>query len=450
VQKSTLAETARLNDPGLSRTELTEHFKRVRDITELLCAPLTTEDYVVQPIEDVSPPKWHLAHTTWFFETMLLGRFKPGYRPFHPRYAFLFNSYYQSLGERWNRPQRGVLSRPTVAEVYKYREAVDESMVSLIEGAAERDWENLSRLLVLGLNHEQQHQELLVADMKYVLGANPLHPVYDTAVLRDYFKSNANGVAAKRSSAGGLGYVELPGGVYSIGHDQPGFCYDNEQPRHQVLLKDFALANRLVTNREYVEFIRDGGYSDFRHWLSDGWDVVKQRGWNAPLFWHEDDEELFEITLHGVEKLQLDQPVCHVSYYEAEAYASWAGKRLPTEHEWVVAARAHATPLEQANFMDAGPLQPRPETGDSHPEGIGQLLGDVWEWTRSAYLPYPGYRHEEGPLGEYNGKFMINQMVLRGGSCATPRDHFRVTYRNFFQPDKRWQFMGIRLADDRG
>ncbi|HXK59305.1 MAG TPA: ergothioneine biosynthesis protein EgtB [Acidobacteriota bacterium] len=428
----------------LERAQLAEYFQRVRHSSEALCAPLATEDYVVQPITDVSPPKWHLAHTTWFFETMFLQHRKAGYKVYHPQYAFLFNSYYQSLGDRWNRPQRGVLSRPTVAEVYEYRAAIDKSMTAFIDEIPEADWEDLSRLIVLAINHEQQHQELLVADIKYILGVNPLHPVYQARETAD---RQVQARSQKWTGVPAMNYVHFPGALYEIGHDSGGFCYDNEQPRHKVFLQDFLLADRLVTNAEYLEFVCDGGYSDFRHWLSDGWDAVQQNGWTSPIYWKQMDGEWYEITLQGLKPLEPDQPVCHVSYYEAEAFASWAGKRLPTEQEWEVAANASAKAIEDGNFLDSGLLQPKPLTpdGSSH---IQQLFGDVWEWTQSAYLPYPAYRHEQGPLGEYNGKFMINQMVLRGGSCATPKDHFRITYRNFFQPDKRWQFLGIRLADD--
>lgn len=447
MQELTPPIVAELKSPRIERSELAEYFKRVRRTTEALCAPLQTEDYVVQPIEDVSPPKWHLAHTTWFFETMFLQRFKSEYQVYHPQYAFLFNSYYQSLGERWNRPQRGVLSRPTVAEVYKYRAAVDESMLALIREIPEPDWEAISGLVVLAINHEQQHQELLAADIKYILGANPLHPVY--RARRTPGRQRGRDLAPNSALPDDLRYVQVPGGLYEIGYDEAGFCYDNEQPRHKVFLRDFLLADRLVTNREYLEFVNAGGYSDFRHWLSDGWNAVQQNGWTSPLFWKEIDGDWHEITLHGLVALQPDQPVCHVSYYEAEAYASWAEKRLPTEQEWEVAANIHAAGIESGNFMDSQLFQPRAIESEPVSGDIRQLFGDVWEWTQSAYLPYPGYRHEEGPLGEYNGKFMVNQMVLRGGSCATPRDHFRITYRNFFQPDKRAQFMGIRLADDR-
>jgi ergothioneine biosynthesis protein EgtB len=442
VQEATPTIAAQLNSSGLNRSELAEYFKRVRRTTEALCAPLATEDYVVQPIDDVSPPKWHLAHTTWFFETMFLERLKPDYRPYHPQYAFLFNSYYHSLGERWKRPERGVLSRPTVSEIYKYRAAIDQSMLALIDEIPEAGWEAVSRLIVLAINHEQQHQELLVADVKYILGANPLHPVYGA-------KSPTESAAKRNSRPNELRYIEIPGAVYDIGYHEAGFCYDNEQPPHKVLLQDFLLASRLVTNGEYLEFLRDGGYSDFRHWLSDGWEAVQQNGWTSPLFWKEIDGEWYETTLRGLPKLEPEQPVCHVSYYEAEAFASWAGKRLPTEQEWEVAANANSALIEGGNFLDSGLFQPKPLGAQTAPGAVSQLFGDVWEWTSSAYLPYPGYRHAEGPWGEYNGKFMVNQMVLRGGSCATPKDHFRITYRNFFQPDKRWQFMGIRLADDR-
>ncbi len=446
MQQVTPPIAAELKGSHPDRSELAGYFKRVRRTTEALCAPLATEDYVVQPIADVSPPKWHLAHTTWFFETMFLQRLKSGYQAYHPQYAFLFNSYYHSLGERWNRPQRGVLSRPSVSEVYKYRLAVDESMLALIDEISEPDWEAVSRLIVLAINHEQQHQELLVADIKYILGANPLHPVYRTTEVAGRL---ASGITPSSARPTDPRYVQIPGGLQEIGYDQAGFCYDNEQPRHRVFLQDFVLANRLVTNAEYLEFVRDGGYADFRHWLSDGWDAVEQNGWTSPLFWKQVEGDWYEITLRGLLKLQPDQPVCHVSYYEAEAFASWAGKRLPTEPEWEVAANANAEAVEEGNFLDSGLFQPAPLGSETSSVEVSQLFGDVWEWTQSAYLPYPGYRHEEGPLGEYNGKFMVNQMVLRGGSCATPKDHFRITYRNFFQPDKRWQFMGIRLANDR-
>jgi ergothioneine biosynthesis protein EgtB len=453
VQKVTPQITAELNSTGLDRSELAEYFKRIRRTTERLCAPLETEDCVVQPIEDVSPPKWHLAHTTWFFETMFLQPFKSEYQPHHPQYAFLFNSYYHSLGDRWNRPQRGVLSRPTVSEVHRYRTAVDDSMVALIAEIPERQWEEISRLIVLAINHEQQHQELLVADIKYILGSNPLHPVYSAKEAEDPARATGGQTGAEMSPNPAppteLRYLEIAGGLHEIGYDQAGFCYDNEQPRHQVFLRDFVLADRLVTNGEYLEFVSTGGYSDFRHWLSDGWNTVQQNGWTSPLYWKQIDGDWYEITLRGLVRLQPHQPVCHVSYYEAEAFASWAGKRLPTEPEWEVAANLNAARVGERNFLDSGLLQPRPSGSGTGPGEVRQLFGDVWEWTQSAYLPYPGYRHDEGPLGEYNGKFMINQMVLRGGSCATPQDHFRVTYRNFFQPDKRWQFMGIRLADDR-
>jgi len=447
VQELTPPIAAERKDSRLDRPELAGYFKRIRRTTEALCAPLATEDYVVQPIADVSPPKWHLAHTTWFFETMFLERLKSDYRVYHPQYAFLFNSYYQSLGDRWNRPQRGVLSRPTVSEVYKYRAAVDQSMLALIDEIPEPDWEAVSRLIVLAINHEQQHQELLVADMKYILGANPLHPVYRAKGAEAPVAGRSGGTNPAR--AGDLQYVQIPAGLKEIGFEGGGFCYDNEQPRHKVFLQDFLLANRLVTNSAYLEFVLDGGYSDYRHWLSDGWDAVERNGWTSPLFWKQVDGDWYEITLQGLLKLHPEQPVCHVSYYEAEAFASWAGKRLPTEQEWEVAANLNAAAVEDGNFLDSELFQPTP-LGPAPGSGqVSQLFGDVWEWTQSAYLPYPGYRHEEGPLGEYKGKFMVNQMVLRGGSCATPKDHFRITYRNFFQPDKRAQFMGIRLAHDR-
>ncbi len=423
----------------MQRTELTKYFMRVRQVSENICKPLEIEDYVVQPVPDVSPPKWHLGHTTWFYETVFLEKYVPEYEPFHPLYSFLFNSYYQSFGERWERPRRGVLTRPTVKEVYEYRSAVTGQMLELIETVDEKDWPEFSRLLVLALNHEQQHQELLLTDIKYILAVNPLFPVY---------QEPAAGEAQQHSAPIQGEWINFKGDVYEIGYRGDKFCYDNEQPVHRQHVKEFRLQNRLVTNEEYLEFINDGGYQDFRHWLSDGWDAIRINGWSSPLYWQKVEGAWHEITLGGLRKLNPTEPVCHVSYYEAEAYASWAGKRLPTEAEWEVAARVSKVTPEQGNFYDDRHFHPLSIRQSSQGNSLQQMLGDVWEWTGSAYLPYPGYRHAEGALGEYNGKFMVNQMVLRGGSCATSRDHARITYRNFFQPDKRWQFMGIRLADD--
>ena len=411
------------------------YFLKVREASEEICQPLQTEDFVVQPIEDVSPPKWHLGHTSWFYEAMFLERSLSDYQPFHPQYGFLFNSYYRTLGERWDRPRRGVLSRPSVKEVYEYRGAITQRMIDFIESVDEMQWDELEKLLLLALNHEQQHQELLVTDIKYILATNPLFPVY-----RQVQQTEQNDKVMPAT------FINVPGGLYGIGHKGAGFCYDNEQPHHQVNLNPFLIQNRLVTNAEYLEFIEAGGYQDFRHWLSDGWDTILKFGWKSPLHWIQLDGQWYEITLSGLRELRPAAPVCHVSYYEAEAYASWANKRLPTEIEWEVAANQYKVQAENGNFWEDLTYHPQPMKQNKH-DRLQQMLGDVWEWTGSSYLPYPGYRHDDGPLGEYNGKFMVNQLVLRGGSCATPRDHIRITYRNFFQPDKRWQFTGFRLAD---
>ncbi|MGQ9806173.1 MAG: ergothioneine biosynthesis protein EgtB [Chlorobiales bacterium] len=414
------------------RALLQTRFVETRKQTETICTPLEVEDYVVQPIVDVSPPKWHLGHTTWFFETFLLQQFNSQHKPQHPLYNFLFNSYYESVGERVIRQKRGDLSRPTVKEVYAYRNAITEEMLNLIETISEAEWRAFSAMLELGINHEQQHQELLLTDIKFILSQNPSKPTYCSAPRRKAIESKSK-------------MIEIKGGKHCIGYNGAGFCFDNEQPHHAVWIEDFKLQNRLVTNREYLEFILDGGYDDFRHWLSEGWACVKQEGWCAPLYWEQRDGDWVEYTLSGIEPLNLDAPVCHISYFEAEAFASWAGKRLPTEAEWEVATSI--TTVSSKNvFLESGFLHPQPP--DAAEATLYDLLGNVWEWTSSAYLPYPKYKHSSGAIGEYNGKFMSNQMVLRGGSVATPQSHIRATYRNFFHTDKRWQFSGIRLAED--
>jgi ergothioneine biosynthesis protein EgtB len=419
----------------VQRAEIQRAYLDVRQSTETLCQPLATEDYVVQPVAYVSPPKWHLGHTTWFFETFILQPYQPGYQPHHPLYNYLMNSYYQHAGARWARPKRGDLSRPTVQEIYAYRRATDDRMLQLIETVDAAQWQEMCDRLVLGLHHEQQHQELLVTDIKYILALNPLQPVYQAAVP-------LSPVATVPEAR----WVPFSGGTYEIGYQGEGFCFDNEQPVHCVSVPDFVLQDRLVTNGEYLAFIADGGYNDFRHWLSDGWDTVQREGWEAPLYWLQVDGVWHETTLAGVREVDLQAPLTHVSYYEADAYARWAQRRLPTEAEWEVAARLTGVSAAAGNFVEDRAFHPQPvsQTGGS----LAQMLGDVWEWTSSAYLPYPGYRPDAGALGEYNGKFMVNQMVLRGGSCATPRSHIRLTYRNFFHADERWQFTGIRLADD--
>ncbi len=384
---------------------------------------------------DVSPTKWHLAHTTWFFETFVLQQFCEGYAVFHPGYGYLFNSYYEAVGPRHPRPERGLVTRPTVAEVHAYREHVDGSMQALIEKAEAPLWSEIAPRVELGLNHEQQHQELILTDIKHVFSCNPLRPAY------------APGRPFAPRPAPALQWFTYQGGLFQIGHEGPGFAFDNEGPRHEVVLRTFRLSSRPVTNGEFLEFVEDGGYQNPQHWLSDGWATVRERGWRAPLYWQKVDDDWQIMTLAGMYPLERGVPVCHVSYYEAAAFAAWAGKRLATEAEWEVAARGlDDASGRAANFLDSGHLHPVPAS-DSE-TGPVQMFGDVWEWTQSPYTPYPGYRPLPGAVGEYNGKFMCNQLVLRGGSCATPPGHVRATYRNFFPPDARWQFSGFRLAED--
>jgi ergothioneine biosynthesis protein EgtB len=404
-------------------------YAAIRARTEALCAPLATDDYQVQSVIDTSPPKWHLAHVTWFFETFLLKPFLAGYQPLDARYEQIFNSYYNSVGPFHPRAQRHTLSRPTVEQVYEYRAHVDRHMADLIESCAREDARLMGKRLTLGLNHEQQHQELLLMDIKRNFFANPMYPIY-----------SANAPAASAESAP-MRWLDVPGGIREIGCGGGGFAFDNEQPRHKVFLRDFRLGSRAVTNAEYLEFIDAGGYERAELWLSDGWYAVRERAWNAPLYWLSLDGEWHEMTLSGLNVLEPAAPVCHVSYYEADAFARWRDARLPTEAEWEAAAGGE--PIE-GNFVESGAYHPRPAAGADD----RQWYGDVWEWTASAYSPYPGYRPLEGALGEYNGKFMASQYVLRGGCCATPVSHMRATYRNFFYPQDRWPFTGIRLACD--
>ncbi|HTR31260.1 MAG TPA: ergothioneine biosynthesis protein EgtB [Puia sp.] len=387
---------------------LLEQYRAVRAASEAICRPLQKEDYVVQPIVDVSPPKWHLGHITWFWEAFVLLPHQPGYRPFNPDYNYVFNSYYETIGARVVRTDRGNLSRPSVDEVYDYRRYVDEKMAALIGGGPDPA---LEQLIVLGLNHEQQHQELLYTDIKYILGHNPLFPAWSERDIDE------RGAPARRdpSKWGGPGYLTIPAGIYEIGYKGDGFCFDNELSRHKVWLDEFRIAAGLVTNREYLEFMEAGGYKNFSYWHAEGWDWVKNHGTGAPLYWHYIDANWHHYTMAGLRPLDPDQPLCHINYYEAAAYAAWKGCRLPTEWEWEAAS--------------------------------GRFdWGKRWEWTESAYLPYPGFKKAEGAIGEYNGKFMVSQMVLRGASVATPAGHSRTTYRNFFHPPLRWQFTGIRLA----
>lgn len=408
-------------------TRLLEAYPAVRRTTERLCEPLVSEDYVVQAMPDVSPTKWHLAHTSWFFETFLLRPHLRGYAPLNEAYHDLFNSYYQSVGLPFPRPERGHLSRPTVDEVYAYRAHVDKAMLALLEHLAKP----LVPVVELGLNHEQQHQELILTDLKYNLAVNPLRPAYHAPPRTD------------ASPPAPLHFLGFEGGLTEIGFAGPGFAFDNERPRHRVYLRPFRLASRPVTNGEYLEFVEAGGYRRWDLWLAEGWRVAHERGWPAPLYWERRDDAWWRYTLAGMQPLDTREPVVHVSYYEADAYARWRGVRLPTEQEWEHAA---ATQPALGTLMEDAVYEPRPAPNAG--EGLAQMLGDVWEWTQSAYTPYPGYRPLAGELGEYNGKFMVNQMVLRGASCATPRSHVRVSYRNFFPPDARWQFSGIRLAGD--
>lgn len=463
---------------------LAAHFLEVRHFTEQLAEGLAPEDMVVQSMPDVSPTKWHLAHTSWFFEQFLLMPFLEGYTPRNAVYLYLFNSYYHQAGERHCRDQRGYISRPTVAEVRAYRHHVDQAMLELIGTVDEASRDSVVPLLTLGLHHEQQHQELLLTDIKHVFSVNPLRPAY-----------RESGGRASGHEARALGWVGFEGGVHEIGHDGRGFAYDNEGPRHRQYLEPFALSDRLVTNGEYLEFIEDGGYRRPELWLSLGWATAQAQGWSEPFYWERREGRWQIFTLSGLRDLDPAEPVCHLNYFEADAYARWAGARLPTEAEWEVAART--VPIA-GNFVETGALhpvalaEPGVVAGDDVPAGtfrglatfgaaepaalralgaadpgalttpgattagtdggteagLLQLYGDLWEWTASPYTPYPGFRPAEGAVGEYNGKFMCNQYVLRGGSCATSWSHIRPTYRNFFPPDASWQFTGVRLARD--
>ncbi len=415
------------NPPDPGGRSLADRYLGVRGLTEELAAPLSPEDQTVQTMPDVSPTKWHRAHVSWFFETFLLESYLPGYRAYHPEYAYLFNSYYEAVGPRCPRPDRGHISRPGAEEVGRYRRYVDEHMERLLHKPLDG---RAAYLVELGLNHEQQHQELLLMDIKHVLAANPLEPVYTSAPARP--------VSAGRPAAG---WLEHSGGKVEIGHGTSDFAYDNEGPVHDVLLRPFALADRLVTCGEWVEFIEDGGYQRPELWLSDGWATVQDGCWSAPLYWQRDGDDgapWTVFTLGGRRPVDVAEPVCHVSYYEADAFASWSGTRLPTEFEWEAVAAGRAI---EGRFLD--PHDPHPRTQEP-----GSFFGDAWVWTASAYLPYPGFRPASGAVGEYNGKFMVNQHVLRGGSCVTPAGHTRPTYRNFFPASARWPFTGVRLARD--
>jgi ergothioneine biosynthesis protein EgtB len=421
----------RAQAPHLEPRAVLEAYRAVRRASEQLAAPLSPEDCTAQSMPDASPVKWHLAHTSWFFETFGLETTLRGYRSFEPQFRFLFNSYYNTVGDQYPRPERGLITRPGLEQVRDYRAHVDAAMQQLLAGDPSA---GILAVIELGLQHEQQHQELVLTDVKHLLATNPLRPVYRPRA------GDGDVPAAESAAPRWQRYAER---IATIGHDGHGFAFDNELPQHRVLVPEFELAGRPVTNGEYLEFVGDGGYVRPEHWLSDGWNEARQQGWRAPLYWEDRDGEWWTFTLAGMRCLAPDEPVVHLSFYEADAYARWAGARLPTEFEWEVAAGEVSV---QGNFADSGRLHPAPAVAAG--SGPQQLFGDVWEWTASAYAPYPGYRPAAGALGEYNGKFMCNQLVLRGGSCASPASHLRPTYRNFFPPTARWQFSGVRLARD--
>lgn len=414
-----------LDDWPAKRSTLAGRLHATRSLSLEIAAPLTLEDQAVQAMDDASPTKWHLAHTAWFFEELVLKHYLPGYRLFNESFAYCFNSYYESLGPRHPRPHRGLLTRPDAEEVQAYRAYVDENLNALL--AAEAPDEALA-LIEIGINHEQQHQELMLTDVLALFAANPLRPVYKKTTP-----------AAPQTAGAGF-WRQVQGGLYEIGHRGHGFAYDNEGPAHKVLLQGFRIFSREVTNGEWIAFIEAGGYSDPSLWLSDGWATVQREGWTAPGYWELKDEAWHRMTLHGLKPVAADRPITHVSFYEADAFARWAGCRLPTEFEWEAASANEAAPAP----LDLSRLYPKPAPAC----GASPFFGNLWQWTQSAYLPYPGYKPLPGALGEYNGKFMCNQFVLRGGSFATPDHHLRPSYRNFFYPHQRWQFTGVRLASD--
>jgi len=426
--------------PSPTSQRLLEKFQAIRAKSCEIAAPLSAEDCQVQSMPDASPIKWHLAHTTWFFETFLLADFDSAFEPFSPEFKVLFNSYYNAVGEKHPRAQRGLLTRPPLSKVLEYRQSVDARLLRLAPRLTQAQRSAFDSLLELGLNHEQQHQELMLTDLKHMLSCNPLKPAYIERPSGDQPAAGGTRVAAP------IEWIAFSGGIADIGHEGAGFAFDNESPRHQVLLEPYLLADRLVTQGEYLDFINDGGYTKPEFWLSAGWDMVRSAQWHAPLYWEQRDGEWVHFTLFGMCPLDPNAPVAHVSYFEADAYARWAGARLPREAEWERAAPGlvHAT---EGNMLESASWRPLPVRGDDGP-GLKQCYGDVWEWTASGYEPYPRFKSAPGAVGEYNGKFMCNQYVLRGGSCVTPATHIRATYRNFFPADARWQFSGIRLARD--
>jgi ergothioneine biosynthesis protein EgtB len=418
-------------EAGENSRALARQYSEVRATTVRLAAPLSAEDQMLQSMPEASPAKWHLAHTTWFFETFLLTAHARNYRPFDDRFRQLFNSYYKQLGGHPNRGARGLMSRPSLDEVYAYRRGVDEAMLALIERADDA----VLALVELGLNHEQQHQELILTDIKHALWSSPMRPAYRAQPI------------GQSGAAANLQWQEFHGGVCEIGHRGEEFAFDNEGPRHEVLLRPFRCASRAVTSGEWLGFMADGGYRRPELWLSDGWDTVCAEHWEAPLYWERRDNDWWQYTMSGTRRVEHSEPVCHVSYYEADAYARWAGARLPREEEWEIAAERNPS---RGTMLGDEVFHPRRTRVADPSHTLLQMFGDVWEWTASPYVAYPGFHAAAGALGEYNGKFMCNQFVLRGGSCATPSSHIRATYRNFFPPQARWQFSGVRLASDIG
>jgi ergothioneine biosynthesis protein EgtB len=411
-----------------SSSQLEKMYLSIRKESEKICQPLEIEDYGIQTMPDVSPPKWHLAHTSWFFETFILKPYLGSYQKYNSLFGHLFNSYYEQAGTYHPRPERGLLSRPTVAEIYGYRHYVDDAMQVLLADTQNDNREEILRRTEIGINHEQQHQELMLTDIKHIFAYNPLKPTFKELPIPPLHDSPE------------FYWHDQPAGIYEVGHFGDDFAYDNEFPRHKVYLEQFRIASRLITSAEYLEFIDAGGYKNPAYWLSDGWKTVTDNKWQAPLYWKFEDDQWFEMTLGGMRTLDMHAPVSHVSFYEANAYANWRGMRLPTEMEWEIVARDLKI---KGNLREEGYLHP----AASHDASLSQFYGDVWEWTQSSYSAYPGYHSAKGALGEYNGKFMSSQIVLRGGSCVTPKNHIRPSYRNFFYPKDRWQFSGIRLAE---
>jgi ergothioneine biosynthesis protein EgtB len=413
--------------PNSDRDALIAEYELVRRYTESLCNPLEVDDYQLQSIAQTSPPKWHIAHVSWLFESFVLPQFQPDYRPYNPDFDFIFNSYYYTHGEMHPRPRRGLLSRPTVSEILDYRIHLDQQMRELMERVSDSQWPELAFYVILGLNHEEQHQELMLMDIKHNFSVNPLRPAYRKDLISPQGETRP------------MRWLERSGGIHQLGHTGEKFAYDNETPRHEILLQDHRLADRFVTNGEYLEFMLDGGYDNPALWLADGWAKLRSEGWRHPLYWQDRDGSWEQFTLAGMRGLNPHEPVCHLSYYEADAYARWAGKRLPLEAEIETLLGELPT---AGNFADSELFHPAP-AGDE-----GQWYGDLWAWTSSPYTAYPGFRPLAGSVGEYNGKFMSNQMVLKGGCCVTPHGHTRASYRNFFYPDERWAFTGLRLAED--